>query len=78
MSLNVMCLNVANKKYSWITDSWNQQQCHLYFLLQVILDVSFTKNPVIKLPLIVLPHMTSYKVLEAGLYPDLAKMNILN
>lgn len=48
------------------------------YRLKVILDVSFTKNPVIKLPLIVLPHMTSYKVLEAGLYPDLAKMNILN
>jgi len=42
------------------------------------LDVSFTKNPVIKLPLIVLPHRTSSNVLEAGLYPDLAKMNILS
>ncbi|XP_077080570.1 arrestin domain-containing protein 3 [Siphateles boraxobius] len=48
------------------------------YRLKVILDVSFTKNPVIKLPLIVLPHRTSSNVLEAGLYPDLAKMNILN
>ncbi|XP_067269901.1 arrestin domain-containing protein 3 [Pseudorasbora parva] len=57
------------------------QNCRILkveYRLKVILDVSFTKNPVIKLPLIVLPHGTSSKVLEAGLYPDLAKMNILN
>ncbi|XP_056320354.1 arrestin domain-containing protein 3 [Danio aesculapii] len=47
------------------------------YRLKVILDVSFTKNPVIKLPFIVLPlcKETSSKVME-GLYPDLAKMKI--
>lgn len=44
---------------------------------QIILDVSFTKNPVIKLPLIILPiDGPSVKALEAGLYPDLAKLNL--
>ncbi|XP_067249885.1 arrestin domain-containing protein 3 [Chanodichthys erythropterus] len=57
------------------------QNCRILkveYRLKVLLDVSFTKNPVIKLPLIVLPHRTSSKALEAGLYPDLANMNILN
>ncbi|XP_016372505.1 arrestin domain-containing protein 3-like [Sinocyclocheilus rhinocerous] len=57
------------------------QNCRILkveYRLKVILDVSFTKNPVIKLPLIVLPlhDGTSSKELEAGLHQDLAKMNI--
>ncbi|KAF4109976.1 arrestin domain-containing protein 3 [Onychostoma macrolepis] len=59
------------------------QNCRILkveYRLKVILDVSFTKNTVIKLPLIVLPlhDGTSSKELEAGLHGDLAKMNILN
>ncbi|XP_051525156.1 arrestin domain-containing protein 3-like isoform X2 [Myxocyprinus asiaticus] len=47
------------------------------YRLKVILDVSFTKNPMIKLPLIILPlnDRVSAKALEAGL-PDLAKLNL--
>ncbi|XP_016136628.1 arrestin domain-containing protein 3-like [Sinocyclocheilus grahami] len=57
------------------------QNCRILkveYRLKVILDVSFTKNPVIKLPLIVLPlhDGTSSKELEAGLHQDLAKINI--
>ncbi|XP_026115336.1 arrestin domain-containing protein 3-like [Carassius auratus] len=57
------------------------QNCRILkveYRLKVILDVSFTKNPLIKLPLIVLPLNggTSSKSLEAGLQQDLAKMNI--
>ncbi|NP_001017785.1 uncharacterized protein LOC550482 [Danio rerio] len=50
------------------------------YRLKVILDVSFTKNPVIKLPFIVLPlcNETPPKAIEEGLYPDLAKMKISN
>ncbi|XP_050973269.1 arrestin domain-containing protein 3 isoform X2 [Labeo rohita] len=59
------------------------QNCRILkveYRLKVILDVSFTKNPVIKLPLIVLPLYdgTSSKALEAGLYQDLTKMNFCN
>ncbi|XP_016315239.1 arrestin domain-containing protein 3-like [Sinocyclocheilus anshuiensis] len=59
------------------------QNCRILkveYRLKVILDVSFTKNPVIKVPLIVLPlhDGTSSKESEAGLHRDLAKMNILN
>ncbi|XP_073674716.1 arrestin domain-containing protein 3 [Garra rufa] len=59
------------------------QNCRILkveYRLKVILDVSFTKNPVVKLPFIVLPLYdgTTSKALEAGLHQDLAKMNILN
>ncbi|XP_026105762.1 arrestin domain-containing protein 3-like [Carassius auratus] len=57
------------------------QNCRILkveYRLKVILEVSFTKNPVIKLPLIILPQHdgTSSKEMEAGLHGDLAKMNI--
>lgn len=57
------------------------QNCRIIkveYRLKVILDVSFTKNPVIKLPLVILPFNDdpSVKALEAGLYPDLAKLNL--
>ncbi|KAK2898564.1 hypothetical protein QQF64_032202 [Cirrhinus molitorella] len=57
------------------------QNCRILkveYRLKVILDVSFTKNPVVKLPFIVLPlyDRTSSKALEAGLHQDMAKMNI--
>lgn len=56
------------------------QNCRILkveYRLKVILDVSFTKNPVIKLPLIILPiDGPSVKALEAGVYPDLAKLNL--
>ncbi|XP_065103999.1 arrestin domain-containing protein 3-like [Paramisgurnus dabryanus] len=57
------------------------QNCRIIkveYRLKVILDVSFTPNPVIKLPLVILPFNDdpSVKALEAGLYPDLAKLNL--
>uniref|UniRef100_A0A8C2PZN1 Zgc:110353 n=1 Tax=Cyprinus carpio TaxID=7962 RepID=A0A8C2PZN1_CYPCA len=57
------------------------QNCRILkveYRLKVILDVSFTKNPVIKLPLIILPlhDGTSSNELDAGLHKDLAKMNV--
>ncbi|KAI7797822.1 arrestin domain-containing protein 3 [Triplophysa rosa] len=56
------------------------QNCRILkveYRLKIILDVSYTKNPVIKLPLIILPiNVPSVKALEAGLYPDLAKLNL--
>ncbi|XP_056629343.1 arrestin domain-containing protein 3 [Triplophysa dalaica] len=56
------------------------QNCRILkveYRLKIILDVSFTKNPVIKLPLIILPiDGPAVKAQEAGLFPDLDKLNL--
>ncbi|TRY85486.1 hypothetical protein DNTS_015649 [Danionella cerebrum] len=50
------------------------------YRLKVILDISFTQNPVIKLPFILLSQKygTSPRAEESGLYPDLDKMHLVD